>query len=155
MIIYWFSIWTNELEFPSSKDALCQVWLKLAKWFWRRWKMWKVYDNDDDNDGQHQKFWSEKLPWAFGSGELKWTNGILNSLINHITYINSPMGEYWIFSRKLIIKAANLINNILIFTMSEVTGPNGWEREREREREIVFFELTENNKDVVIKTRLK
>ena len=26
----------NKLEFPSSKDALCQVWLNLAQWFWRR-----------------------------------------------------------------------------------------------------------------------
>ena len=26
----------HKLEFPSSKDALCQVWLKLALWFWRR-----------------------------------------------------------------------------------------------------------------------
>ena len=29
----------NKLESPSPKDALCQVWLKLAQWFWRgRWK---------------------------------------------------------------------------------------------------------------------
>ena len=26
----------NKLEFPSPKDALCQDWLKLAQWFWRR-----------------------------------------------------------------------------------------------------------------------
>ena len=28
----------NSLEFPSSKDALCHVWLKLpvAQWFWRK-----------------------------------------------------------------------------------------------------------------------
>ena len=26
----------NKLEPPSPKDALCQVWLKLAQWFWRR-----------------------------------------------------------------------------------------------------------------------
>ena len=26
----------NKLESPSSKDALCQVWLILAQWFWRR-----------------------------------------------------------------------------------------------------------------------
>ena len=26
----------NKLEFPLPKDALCQVWLKLAQWFWRR-----------------------------------------------------------------------------------------------------------------------
>ena len=25
-----------KLESPSSKEALCQVWLKLAPWFWRR-----------------------------------------------------------------------------------------------------------------------
>ena len=25
----------NQLEFPSPKNALCQVWLKLANWFWR------------------------------------------------------------------------------------------------------------------------
>ena len=26
----------NKLIFPLSKDDLCQVWLKLAQWFWRR-----------------------------------------------------------------------------------------------------------------------
>jgi hypothetical protein len=26
----------NKLQFPSLKDDLCQVWLKLAQWFWRR-----------------------------------------------------------------------------------------------------------------------
>ena len=26
----------NKLESPSPKDALYQVWLKLAQWFWRR-----------------------------------------------------------------------------------------------------------------------
>ena len=26
----------NKLESPSPKDALCQIWLKLALWFWRR-----------------------------------------------------------------------------------------------------------------------
>ena len=26
----------KKLESPSSKDALCQVWIKLAQWFWRR-----------------------------------------------------------------------------------------------------------------------
>ena len=25
----------NKLESPSPKDALCKVWLKLARWFWR------------------------------------------------------------------------------------------------------------------------
>ena len=26
----------NKLESPSPKDALCQVWLQMAHWFWRR-----------------------------------------------------------------------------------------------------------------------
>ena len=26
----------NKLETPSPKDDLCQVWLKMAQWFWRR-----------------------------------------------------------------------------------------------------------------------
>ena len=26
----------NKLIYPSSRNALCQVWLKLAHWFWRR-----------------------------------------------------------------------------------------------------------------------
>ena len=45
----------NKHESPSSKDALCQVWLKLAKWFWRRsWKC-KVYDDDNDNDKDNRQ----------------------------------------------------------------------------------------------------
>ena len=27
---------SNKLETPSPKDVLCQVWLKLTPWFWRR-----------------------------------------------------------------------------------------------------------------------
>jgi hypothetical protein len=30
------SIPLNKLESPSSKDDLYQVWLRLAKWFWRK-----------------------------------------------------------------------------------------------------------------------
>ena len=29
-------IHVNKLESPSPKDALCQIWLKLAQWFLRR-----------------------------------------------------------------------------------------------------------------------
>ena len=60
----------NKLAFPSPKDALCQVLLKLAQWFWRRrWKYenFTITTTTTDNG----KFWSEKLTLAFGSGELK------------------------------------------------------------------------------------
>ena len=32
----WFFI-LNKLEFPLLKDSLCQVWLKLVRWFSDRW----------------------------------------------------------------------------------------------------------------------
>ena len=31
-----FDYWMVHCEFPSLKDALCQIWLKLAQWFWIR-----------------------------------------------------------------------------------------------------------------------
>ena len=66
----------NKLEFSTPKDAPCQVWLKLAEWFWRRrWnceKFTKTTTTTTTDNGQI-KFWSEKLTWAFGSGELKST----------------------------------------------------------------------------------
>ena len=45
----------NKLEFPSPKDASCQVWLKLTQWFWRRkWKCEKFTDRrtDRQTDGR-------------------------------------------------------------------------------------------------------
>ena len=30
------ALFLSKLESPSPKDALCQVWLKLTQWFWRR-----------------------------------------------------------------------------------------------------------------------
>ena len=33
---YWKVLVRKNLESPSPKEALCQVWLKLAKWFWTR-----------------------------------------------------------------------------------------------------------------------
>ena len=56
----------NKLEFPSPKEAFCLVWLKLVDWFWRkRWKCEKY------TDGQSDDRRSEKITWAFSSGELK------------------------------------------------------------------------------------
>ena len=44
----------NKLEFPSPKDAFCQVWLKLAQWFWRRrWKCENVPTTTTTTDNGH------------------------------------------------------------------------------------------------------
>ena len=57
----------------SPKDALCQVWLKLAQWFWRRrWKCKRFMTTPTTTTTKTtDKFWLEKLTQAFCSGELK------------------------------------------------------------------------------------
>ena len=32
----WIVPYFNNFEYPLPKGALCQVWLKLAQWFWKR-----------------------------------------------------------------------------------------------------------------------
>ena len=65
----WPFIWT-ELVIPVLPiDALCQVWLKLARWFRRiRWKCENLRTERWRTDGK-QAIW--KLTWAFSSGELR------------------------------------------------------------------------------------
>ena len=87
----------NKLESPSAKDALCQVWLKLAQWFWRRrWNVKSLGRRQRRQRRQRRttdKFWSEKLTWAFGSGELKKSNAfwkdVFNSWLKYIETINN------------------------------------------------------------------
>ena len=45
----------NKLESPPPKDDLCQVWLKLAQWFWRRSRKCEKFTDrrtDGRTDGQ-------------------------------------------------------------------------------------------------------
>ena len=64
------ALYLNKLEFPSPKDTLCQVWLKLAQWFWRRrWKCEKFTDRrtDRQTDGRQvirKAHLSFQLRWA-------------------------------------------------------------------------------------------
>ena len=72
------------IPFPSPKDALCQVWLKLAQWSgddenlkslrqqWRRQRQRQLRRQRRRPTDNADKFWSEKLAltWAFSSGEL-------------------------------------------------------------------------------------
>jgi hypothetical protein len=54
-----------KLESPLPKDDLCQVWLKLALWFWRRSRKCKSLQT---NDGQ------KAIRIAHLSFQLRWTN---------------------------------------------------------------------------------
>ena len=61
----------NKLESSSSKDALCQVWLKLAQWFWRR--RWKVKSLRTDGRTDRRTTGNEKRsPELSAQVSLKW-----------------------------------------------------------------------------------
>jgi hypothetical protein len=42
---------SNNLESPPSNNDLCQVWLKLAQWFWRRSQKCKSLQTDGQTTG--------------------------------------------------------------------------------------------------------
>jgi hypothetical protein len=45
----------KKLESPPPKDDLCQVWLKLAQWFWRRSRKCKSLQTEGQTDGRRTK----------------------------------------------------------------------------------------------------
>ena len=100
----------NKLESPSPKDALCQVWLKLAQWFWRR--RWKSLQTNDRQ--------SEKITWMFSSGKLKSNKNcfVLNkktSLMSRFTIVKTVWSGNllkWNINTCAILKNA-FIKNIL------------------------------------------
>ena len=74
----------NKLESPSPRDTLCQVWLKLAQWIWRRrWKCEKFTDwrKDGRTDGRtdgwtdgHTDDALQVIRKAHLSFQLRWAN---------------------------------------------------------------------------------
>jgi hypothetical protein len=42
----------NKLESPLPKDDLCQIWLKLAQWFWRKSRKCKSLQTDGQTDNR-------------------------------------------------------------------------------------------------------
>ena len=64
----------NKLESPPPMNALCQVWLKLAKWFWRRrWKSEKLTDRRTDGRTDRQTDDGRKvIRKAHLSFQLRW-----------------------------------------------------------------------------------
>ena len=47
------ALYLNKFESLSLSNTLCQVWLKLAQWFWRRrWKCEVYRQTDGQTDGQ-------------------------------------------------------------------------------------------------------
>jgi hypothetical protein len=70
----------NKLETPLPKDDLCQVWLKLAQWFWRRSRKCKSLQTDGQTDGQ------PAIRIAHLSFQLRWAKNIINEKFSIIPY---------------------------------------------------------------------
>ena len=85
----------NRSESPLPKDALCQVWLKLSHWFWRRRR--NVYDDNDN-----RKIAIKKLTIAFCSGELKMITETSISKQNNCSYRGSIIEESYQFTYSYI-----------------------------------------------------
>ena len=95
----------NKLESPQPKGALCQVYLKLAKWFLRRiflnnvnvfplfCKKTKIENlttrMTTTTTKTTDKLWSEDLTWAFGRGELKMHVSVKFFSVSNIVFIYS------------------------------------------------------------------
>jgi hypothetical protein len=63
----------NKLESPPPKDDLCQVWLKLTQWFWRRSQKCKSLQTDGRrDDGQ------KAIRIAHLSFQLRWAKNTTN-----------------------------------------------------------------------------
>ena len=92
----------NKQESPSPKDALCQVWLKLDQWFWRRrWKCEKFTDGRTDgrtdrrtDDGRkviRKAHLSFQLRWAKNTRHVYLLGKNINKPLVHFYYALQTM----------------------------------------------------------------
>ena len=91
----------NKLESPSPKDALCQVWLKLAQWFWRRrWKCEKFTDGQTDGRTDRQTDDGRQvIRKAHLSFQLRWAKNYRQKFLPEFYH-----HALWFILNKFIIK---------------------------------------------------
>ena len=80
------ALYLNKLESLPPKNALCQVWLKLAQWFWRgRLKCEKFTtnnnNNNDNDDGQRTDIHQKSSLEPSVQVTLKWVHGKQGALV--------------------------------------------------------------------------
>ena len=95
----------NKIEFPSPKDALCQVWLKLVQCFWRRRFLKVLFPQLSPLwEGFGPSFEQTLIPFTRGYfvpnlvkiGPLVLEKKILKIYFYYFTII-SPLGRTWPF----------------------------------------------------------
>jgi hypothetical protein len=101
-------------NFPT--DDLCQVWLKLALWFWRRSRKCKSLQTDGKTDGR----WTTDDQNS--SLELRWAKKDVNENTGFLSFVFRPNGKFqesmtiWIFWKKNACTKANVICILVINT---------------------------------------
>ena len=77
------ALFLNKLESPSPKNFLCQVWLKLAQWFWRRrWKCEKFTDGWI-RTGEYWEGWWHQRVCEYSWGCTRFEKKILKAIQVH------------------------------------------------------------------------
>ena len=85
------ALYLKKLESPSLKDVLCQVWLKLIQWFWRRrWKCEKCRTTTmtTKTTTTTDKLWAKTLIGLFNI----WQNFVSVKPLRHWTFL---LSIYW------------------------------------------------------------
>ena len=78
------ALYLNKLESLPPKNALCQVWLKLAQWFWRgrlKCEKFMTNNNNNDDDGQRTNFNQKSSLEPSVQVTLKWVHGKQGALV--------------------------------------------------------------------------
>ena len=91
-------LYLNKLESPLPKNALCQVWLKLSQWLWKRRQKCEKFTNRQTDGQITYNLLSEKLTWAFISGELKMFCPVYLSVLTISFETNQCFHKNWVLS---------------------------------------------------------
>jgi hypothetical protein len=96
----------NKLDCPLPKDDLCQVWLKLAKWFWRR------------------RFLNDTTPFLHFCDYLPLEKD-LDLYLNKLEFTFVPsMIEFGLLVLEKIFKTFQCIFTLLLFPLGEGQSPS-------------------------------
>ena len=127
----------NKLESPSPKEALCQVWLKSAQWFWDEDENLKSLQTDGRTDRQTDGW--KVIRKAHLSFQLRWANK--NEIV------------FWLWPPSMSMLFMQDLSRIIISfwaTMKSMQKPKDlvqwsiitWEKIKECNKTIVCYHST-------------
>ena len=114
----------NKLGSPSPQDSLCQVWLKLDQWFWRR--RWKCVKLTTTTTTSPMKMTTDNrqivIKKAHLSLRLRWTKN--HSKCNHFISSTGLFQQTKLFSLGHYILLCSLIIKYFCYCISIIFSSN-------------------------------